>query len=340
MKWLRHLSPYIGGLIIAALLVWFIDWRDVLQLLARLEPKWFLIGCAWYILTNLLRAFRFGVLLNNEKTGNQKTSNQKAIWAVQILPEMFVLSLLNNLLPSRTGELSFPYYMQRRHNVSFGEGATALAIARIFDLLSVITLYLLFAPFELRNLSEIASPVLGAVGLFGIFILVLLLAAPWIAHRGVRLLKTVLTWLRLGNASASKLLLNISTDVADSLNRMRSVTIYARTYAWSLGIWLATFAWFDAFLRAIEVPVRYTLVVIGATFASVAKALPFISIGGFGAHEAGWTVGFVLVGMERSQALSTGFAVNLLTVAVSLVCGGLCLILISIGVGKTVQSST
>lgn len=324
MKHVRHLAPYVGGLVIAIFLLWLIDWRDVFALLIRTDLTWLLIGCGWYILTNILRAFRFRVLLGKE--------NIQQI--VHILPEMFALSFLNNVLPSRTGELSFPYFMQRRHKVAISEATTALLIARIFDLLSVITLYIFFALIELRNLSEDAVPVIGAVGLAGALIIVGLLVAPWLAHAGERFMLLLLDTLRLSDKSVGKLLIKIAHEVANALFRMRRVSIYARTYTWSIAIWLAAFAWFDAFLRAIDVPVRYTLVVIGATFASLAKALPFISIGGFGAHEAGWTIGFSLVGMERSLAISTGFAVNLLTLAVSVIFGGLCIIAMNIGTGK------
>ena len=91
---------------------------------------------------------------------------------------------------------------------------------------------------------------------------------------------------------------------------------------------MATFAWFGALLSAIGLPQRYPLVVVGSTFASLAKALPFITIGGFGAHEAGWTIGFTLTGMETATAISSGFAVNILTLLMSVLFGGVTLLFI------------
>ncbi|MFQ5577338.1 MAG: hypothetical protein ACE5G8_10175, partial [Anaerolineae bacterium] len=59
----------------------------------------------------------------------------------------------------------------------------------------------------------------------------------------------------------------------------------------------------------------------GATFAVLSKAIPFISIGGLGAHEAGWTVGFSLIGFNRATAILSGFAVNILTILSSVLLG-------------------
>ncbi|MDH3674261.1 MAG: hypothetical protein OES12_02105, partial [Anaerolineae bacterium] len=57
------------------------------------------------------------------------------------------------------------------------------------------------------------------------------------------------------------------------------------------------------------------------TFAVLSKAVPFISVGGLGAHEAGWAVGFMLVGLDKTTAISSGFAVNILTLLTSIVFG-------------------
>lgn len=319
MKQIRPWLPYAGSLLILLALLWLIDLRDVLTLLRRTDLTWLAIGCGWYVLTNLLRAYRFRVLLDTDKIRNP----------FQILPEMFTLSLLNNVLPSRAGELSFPYFMQRRYAVSLGDGAATLLLARIFDLLAVILLYVVFAYAELQNLSETTVSIIERVAIAGGVISIGILFAPWFADFGVRLFETVLNKLGFRDKSIVKAILRLVNDAAAALQRMRRITIYGQTLAWSVAIWLATFAWFDAFLRAIDVPMRYALVVIGATFASVAKAIPLISIGGFGAHEAGWSLGFALVGMEQSLAISTGLAVNLLTLGVSIVFGGICLLYIN-----------
>lgn len=317
----QRLAPYVGGLALVLLLMSQIEMSHVAGHLRRADPRWLLVGCGWYLATNLLRAFRFGALL--------KLSSWRSIMA--ILPEMFALSFLNNVLPSRTGELSFPYFMQRRHQVTLGESATALLIARIFDYLAVISLYLVFSLFELPNLTEGAAQIIGwVIAIAGVSVL-LLAIAPWISSVILRFIEGWLIRLTWHQNRFIKSLLSFSHEAVAALTRTRRLTIYFCTFGWSVAIWLSTFAWFAAFLNAIGLSIRYTLVVVGATFASLAKAIPFVTIGGFGAHEAGWTLGFSLTGMEPTLAISSGFAVNILTLIMSVLFGGLALLFIAWG---------
>lgn len=317
-KFSRFLPP-IAGLAIILLLIGQIDPRQVLSHIKNASPGWLLVGCGWYVMTNLLRAFRFGVLL--------KVTALRPI--LKLVPEMFALSFLNNVLPSRTGELSFPYMLLRRHGIVVAESATALLLARIFDYLAVILLFVIFASLELDSLAESAGKIITLlIGISAISVILLLLS-PWISTRILRLAKWVLDRLQLADNRLAAIILNFGTDVVAALWQMKSGRIYLHTFLWSLGIWLCTFAWFSAFLSAIGLPVRYTFVVVGSTFASLAKAIPFITIGGFGAHEAGWTMGYMLTGMERSEAITSGFTVNILTLAMSICIGGLVLLWMS-----------
>jgi uncharacterized membrane protein YbhN (UPF0104 family) len=108
-----------------------------------------------------------------------------------------------------------------------------------------------------------------------------------------------------------------------ALEAIRSLRTYLVTALWSLLIWLFTFAWFWAFLAALGIRTEAAEVIVGATFAVLSKAIPFITVGGLGAHEAGWTMGFLLVGFDQPTAIASGFAVNVLTLVASLLCGGL-----------------
>ena len=124
--------------------------------------------------------------------------------------------------------------------------------------------------------------------------------------------------------------MNVGQQAVDHFRRIRTVRAYAVTLGWSLLTWIGTFAWFAASMQGIGVGRPFGLVVVGATFASLAKAVPFITVGGFGAHEAGWTVGFSLVGMPVSLAIASGFAVNILTLLMSVVFGGGALIFMQV----------
>lgn len=87
------------------------------------------------------------------------------------------------------------------------------------------------------------------------------------------------------------------------------------------GIWLFTYLWFTSFLIACGYETAYSLVIFGATFAVLSKAIPLASVGGFGTHEAGWAMGFMLVGYDFQAAILSGLAINILTLAASMLFG-------------------
>jgi uncharacterized protein (TIRG00374 family) len=316
MKHLKRWLPAVGGLALIALLLRQIHPRDVVELLLGVDMRWFLVACAWYGVTNLLRAYRFGVML--ELTG----------WLapLRILPEMFALSFLNNVLPGRTGELSFPYFMHKRHGMSVGESASSLIAARVFDYVAVAVLYVVFTLFELENLDPRAARVVSGVGILLAVSILFLAGAPWFAEIAVRVANRVFAFIGRAESGLAQAIESVGDQAALTFRRMRNVRTYSLTFGWSIVIWLATFAWFWSLMQAIGVGRPYSLVVVGSTFASLAKAIPFVTIGGFGAHEAGWTVGYSLTGMETSVAIATGFAVNILTLLMSVVFGSLALI--------------
>lgn len=336
MRRARHVLPYILALAIVALLLWQIDPVLVVHLLRRADPYWLAAGLACYILTNILRAYRFGVLLDlkqGHNPGPQSAEPRSAgrglrsvLAPLRILPEMFALSLFNNILPSRSGELSFPYFMRRRHDMPVGESTAALLVVRMFDYAAVAALYCLLAWLYLPSLAVDAVAVVRVVAILLLASLVVLLAMPWLGRQALRAVHGLAQRLGIAELRISVLLLDVGERAVEALQRMRTPRRYLGTLGWSILVWLATFAWFAAFLEAIGLGMDYPLVIVGATFAMLAKAVPLITVGGFGAHEAGWAVGFGLVGMSGELAIASGFAVNILTLLASVICGGLALL--------------
>lgn len=315
-KRIRQVLPLLGGLALIVLLLRQIEPRDVLTLLLNVDVRWLAVGGVWYALTNVLRAFRFGALLE-----------WRGLWRpLTILPEMFAMNFLNNVLPARSGELSFPYFMVTRHKVSFGESATVLILARIFDYLAVACLFVLFAVLELSGLQPNAARVIWAVVVLLAASVGMLLLAPWLANVGFDLAHRLFRTRRNPSGRVNRFLEKAQAQIVPTLRRVRSARTYARALGWSVLVWMAMFACFTAFLQAIRLPQPYALVVVGSTFATLAKALPMLTVGGFGAHEAGWALGFSLTGMDTTLAITSGFAVNILILLTSSLMGGLALL--------------
>ncbi len=151
LRWLLQWGMPLAVLAVLAYML-FSQWSpsEISAIWSRVRPAWLVLGFAFYALTNVARAARMSGLLG---------------WpyaqAPRLVPPMFALSLLNNVLPMRAGELSFPYFMQQE-GVEWGGSLAALLVSRLFDLLAVFFLFLVAAIPSTRS----SPPLLGACSLW------------------------------------------------------------------------------------------------------------------------------------------------------------------------------
>lgn len=88
-------------------------------------------------------------------------------------------------------------------------------------------------------------------------------------------------------------------------------TYYSVSLA-SLVSWVMIFFVCYAFLRGFGIELSFLKVVFGSTIAVIANALPISGLGNWGTLEAGWTAGFLIVGLPKEEAIATGFGVHIL----------------------------
>jgi uncharacterized protein (TIRG00374 family) len=306
----RRILPPVLTLIIIAWLLSQISVRDVIGLLSNLTYRWVVVGLACYSMTNVCRAFRLKVLLPYQAT------HLRNLVSIAIAQSMF-----NNTLPARTGELSLVYLLNKHEDVPLDRAAVTLIVARVFDFVAVAMIYNAAALVSLRSLPQYASNIILIVSAVMLLMIALVLSAAWLGKRGLHVIQWIVQRLKVDQHPIARFCLEKISQVIEALEATHSLKRYLYVFVWSLLVWFGTFAWFYAFLRSIGIQVMVTSMVVGSTFAVLSKAVPFISVGGLGAHEAGWTAGFMLVGFDKTAAIASGFAVNILTMLSSLALG-------------------
>lgn len=100
-----------------------------------------------------------------------------------LFPVFFVVSLANNGLPARMGEVAYVYFVDRLLNIGVGATTAGLIVVRVFDYLMVVVLFLSswfgassVLSLEGQQVALLAVPILTA----GVAVLV---ALPWIGDR-------------------------------------------------------------------------------------------------------------------------------------------------------------
>lgn len=217
-RFCRRLLPYLGSVYILWLLLRQIGLRPVWDLLVQVDGRWLLVGFGWYFFTNICRAYRFGTLLS--MPGMREP--------LHLVPDMIILSFLNNVLPARVGELLFPFILQQRHRVPIGKSLALLLVARLFDFLAVATLFLVFSFLVRSQLTAMAQQVILAAISVMAPSLFLLASLPWLGQKGLALFDWFLHGLGLNDTRLGKQLRQFGARVVTALSQVhhkRTVTI-------------------------------------------------------------------------------------------------------------------
>jgi uncharacterized protein (TIRG00374 family) len=302
--WARLVQFAIAACLIVFLLSQ-ITLAQLVDLFARVNLAGVALGAVIYLLTNVVRAARVAWICDRPL---------RDTWP--LLTPTLASSFGNNVLPARAGEPIFVWAAHQRLGLDWGTSSAVMVIMRVFDTLLVA---LLFDATGLWTGATASSPILQVVSLVLGACVVLTALLPWL---GRYLVAALVALVRL--TRSPRLIHFVEREgsrAADAFIQLRKPRTYAGVFATSLVIWLLVFVWIYLLMRSLGIDVSLTQSVLGSTFGILSKAVPFSSIGGWGAHEVGWAAGFTLIGFPSALAISSGFAVNTLIIVTSAVCG-------------------
>jgi len=289
------------------LLFEFVDFEDLGALFVNLRWGPWLLGWILWLGVYGARTVRFRLLVPRTPRGTM-------FWITS------VHTLLLRLLPFRTGELSYGILVKRAGTAGLGESLLGLLLLRIMDATTVVIVFsVTLATWGGsyggdHHMGIAVGAMAGMLGILAILALPRLLRAAVTAARGLTVV------LRLdGLRPVARAMKGAEVAVGAFANIDRPTL--ARLGLVSLVQWMLTFGAFYAILSAFSTPVGPAETVMGATASVVSGFLPIGGIGTFGTLEAGWALGFILVGLDKATAVATGFGVSLSTLGYSILPG-------------------
>lgn len=214
-------------------------------------------------------------------------------------------NLLNNLLPMRSGELSFPLLMARYFSIPAIRSVPALLWFRLLDLHTLIA-FALFVISE-RFIGATLGAVLGLVWM----------SLPWL---GFKLCGIWLSRLQHSSGKINSLL----RQVLESLPQLPH--LFWRSWLWTLFNWaikLVVFAWILTLFSEMPLSTAW----IGATLGDFTSVLPIHGFAGAGTYEAGVVAGLTPLGIEPAEALLAAVNLHLFMLGCTLLSGLLSLLL-------------
>jgi uncharacterized membrane protein YbhN (UPF0104 family) len=231
-----------------------------------------------------------------------------------------VYNLLLRLLPLRSGELSYGFLVKRAGTAGFGESLLGLLLIHIFDAIVVVIIFSMTLALDhgtYQGDKRLGIMVASGVALAGLLVVFTLRRLLRFAYR---LTDKMLSLLRLAERPWVK---NTLRRVQQAIETFQSMDhrVALKIFLLTVIYWLVMFGAFYTLMQAWAMPVGVVQTVLGSTGSIVTGFLPIGGIGTFGTLEAGWALGFSLVGLPRAQAILSAFGVSLVTFTYSILLG-------------------
>ena len=285
--------------VLIAILLSQVQIADIIVTIAKIDIPYLIAGFILYACSYLFRALRFYALLHGR------------IGLRDLFSIVCIHNMMNNLLPARTGELSYIYLV--RHRIAVSDGIASLIIARVFDLIAISTLFFI-AAISAQNLPDAISrflPYIATLMLIAISSLLL------IAYKGL----FVQNLRYRPKIKILKYLAEKLEEIVRSFDMIKSRGVVINCFFLSLAVWLSQYFVAYFLLKAMDIHISLGVVILGSTFSIFANLLPIPSIGAFGVYESTWSLAFTLLGFERSVAISSAFVTHIGTFLYFLILG-------------------
>lgn len=307
-KSLKILTTIIITVILVSTLLSQIQIADVITTLVSIDPLYLIVGFVLYICSYFLRALRFHILLNGEV----------GIW--DLFNIVCVHNMVNSILPARTGELSYIYLLKKLHNKNTGEGIATLFVVRVFDFISISSLFFI-SILMMHNLPEI---IMKAVWVIAGFMILIVIFSITLLYSGESFLNIVRRFFRKFNLDKkyfADYLLRKGKEVVENFKKIKNNGKIIEIAIVSIAIWLSAYSLAYMLLTGMKIPLNFFQVLLASTFSLFTTVLPIQGIGGFGTYEGGWTIGFIAMGLTKEVAISSGFAYHIIIIAYFVILG-------------------
>lgn len=286
----RSIHYFLGTVIFIAFvsgIEYYIGWHVLLSPWLQVSWQALVITCSLVFFSYWVRAIRIYSYFLPETRGKMM-----ACLKLTLLHNFF-----NNLLPMRTGEISFPMLMTRYFSVSLTRSVAALLWLRLLDLHTIVGVALL------------------------------MLGQLWFAENGLFLnllwwLLPYLSFLLIRHMLKARDLSQLPPRIVQIVAGLPQTQIdFWQMWLWTVlnwGVKIVVFAW----ILQLFAPISFAIASLGAIGGELTSVLPVHGVAGAGTYAAGVVAGLLPFGLSAREALQAAVNLHLFFLSLSIL-GGL-----------------
>jgi uncharacterized protein (TIRG00374 family) len=292
MKWWKWTLAAGLAIVCLAIVISRVHFSEFVAILDRVNLLFAVAGFGVALVTYLLKALRFKILLGRAA----------GFW--KLFGVTVAQIIIAQLIPARAGDVSYVVMVKKAKMASVGYGIASLVLCRIVDLVILVAMYVwslwmldLSEPI-LRTLAYVvgAGAVIGVLG-----VLALVLFGSHAVDEAQRLLERT----RLLRFRWARYLWDELVDAIPHLKKLRLVRHILPMLAVSGLVWIATAGWIYLIWAAVGVSLTVPQLLFIFTLANILGLFPLFIFGGIGTMElVNWRVLISAVGIAGPQAAS------------------------------------
>jgi uncharacterized protein (TIRG00374 family) len=298
MKQWRFWLGVLVSLVCLVLVLWRIDYREVLDALQQANYLWLLPAALPFAGTIASKVLRWQLLFPGDHSKIRRG---------KLFSALMISYALNTIFPARLGEVARAYVIGETEGLSKSLAFSTIIVEKVLDVLTLLLFLVLLLPLVtlppwVREAATLLAPVF-------LCLFALILALAYQRKKTLALMHSVLT--RVPGLPAERLLgpLDSALTGFDVLGSLRANLVL---WGWSIVVWGTSgfFMLFVMFAFHIEAPPAAAFLLLCVT--SLGMTVPS-SPGYIGVYH--WLVVSTLqiFGVERELALSFAFALHAIT---------------------------
>lgn len=291
---MKKITKVLVSVSITLVLVYFLltqlDYKDIIKIFTELNFSYILLAFFSYLIANFFKSLRFYFLLD------------KKIRLFDLFNIASIHNMFTGLLPFRSGELSF-IYLTSKQGIKKTKSLFSIITARFFDLIIIFLIF--FFTGILAGLSpklKIAVYLVPLILIFGAGISIA------IANHIDKLKQHKLLKIKILNY--------IYTKISETISNLKKLNLKKAIIVFFITFFIWTFSYLCGYLIVIDMglAMQPLNIVHVFTLTTILSILPISGLVGFGTTEAIWTIAFMLYGINKEIAISTGFSYHIINI--------------------------
>lgn len=306
---------------IGVLIIWIllreIDPREIPRVISKIPLQSLIISFALYSMAIFLKAYRFKMILRSN------------IGMRHLFPIISSYMFFANILPMRSGELSYIYLMKKQARVSGTKSFASLIIGGIADILMLmIAMFIVgwhlksplarsFSNFfealeeKLKIIPEILKE--NLVLLFAFMLLFLIIVVGFLFFK-----------FKIKDGLFIRYLKTLNSKISEVKNELKTISFDLRFVTiifCSILIIVFRFVTQWYLVRSMELDIDIWELSFALLFGVLFSFVPIHGPAGFGTVEAPWVMALLILNVPQNHAIASGFGLHIIIIMYCIILG-------------------